>query len=252
MTADLTYYLAATAAVVLVGLSKGGFSGLGSLAMPLFAMTISPVRAAAILLPILIAQDWVGVWAFRRDFSARNLLIMSPAALAGVCAGWALAAEVSEAMVRLAVGLISVGFVLFMIARDRFVSKEPVAAKVAPGLLWGAVAGFTSMVSHAGAPPFMVYVMPQRLSPRAFAGTSAIFFAVVNLLKAPPYFMLGQFSRENLLASAALLPVAVLSTFAGVWLVRRVSAERFYAAVLALTLLVGLKLTYDAARDLLA
>jgi len=250
MAADTAYYLAATAAVVLIGLSKGGFSGLSSLAMPLFSLTISPVRAAAILLPIMIAQDWVSVWAFRRDFNVRNLRILLPAALIGIGAGWALAAQVSEAMVRLAVGVISVAFVAFMLFRDRFLSRDPSPANVAPGILWGALAGFTSMVSHAGGPPFMVYVMPQRLTPRIFAGTSTMFFAGVNLLKVAPYFWLGQFSRENLLASATLLPIAIVATLAGVWLVKRVSAERFYSLILGMTFLIGVKLTYDALRDL--
>jgi hypothetical protein len=117
-------------------------------------------------------------------------------------------------------------------------------------VLWGSLSGFTSFVSHAGAPPFQVYVMPQYLEPRIFAGTATIFFAAVNLLKLPGYFLLGQLSPDNLLVSAWLLPVAVLSTFAGVWLVRRVSADRFYAVILALTFLIGVKLTYDAIRAL--
>ena len=70
LSGDWTFYLAAVPAVILLGLSKGGFSGLSTLAMPLLALTISPVRAAAIVLPILIVQDWVSVWAFRRDFDA--------------------------------------------------------------------------------------------------------------------------------------------------------------------------------------
>jgi len=252
MTADSAYYFAAGAAVILIGFSKGGFSGLSTIAMPLLSLTISPVRAAAILLPIMIAQDWVSVWAFRRDFEARNLWILLPGALIGIGAGWGLAAQVSEAAVRLAVGAISIGFVMFMLLRARLQSPTASPANVAPGLLWGAVAGFTSMVSHAGGPPFMVYVMPQRLTPRVFAGTGTMFFAAVNLLKAPPYFLLGQFSRENLLASATLLPIAILATLAGVWLVRRVSAERFYTLILTLTFLIGVKLTYDALHDLAA
>ncbi len=251
MPADFAYFLAATAAVILIGLSKGGFSGLSVLAMPILTLTISPVRAAAVLLPIMIAQDWVGVWAFRRDFHARTLQILIPAAVIGIGLGWALAAYVSDAAVKLAVGLISIGFVIFMLLRDRLRSNAPARAEMGPGLLWGAVAGFTSMVSHAGGPPFMVYVMPQKLSPRIFAGTGAIFFAAVNLLKVPPYFALGQFGRENLLASAALLPVAIGATLAGVWLVRRVSADRFYTLILALTFLIGVKLTYDAAMAML-
>jgi uncharacterized protein len=251
MPGDWTFYLAAVPAVILVGLSKGGFSGLSTLAMPLLALVISPVRAAAIMLPILIVQDWVSVWAFRRDFNARNLVILLPGALIGVTAGWLLAAHVDEAAVRLVVGLISIGFVIFMLLRDRFTGAAAARANVAPGVFWGALAGFTSFVSHAGAPPVMVYVLPQRLSPRVFAGTATMFFAAVNLLKVPPYFLLGQFSRDNLTVATTLFPVAIAATFAGVWLVRRVSAERFYGAVLLLTFLIGVKLSYDGLRELL-
>ena len=252
MPGDWTFYMAAVPAVVLLGLSKGGFSGLSTLAMPLLALAISPVRAAAIMLPILIVQDWVSVWAFRRDFNARNLAILMPGALIGLAAGWLLAARVDEAAVRLAVGIISVGFVVFMLLRDRFNRDAVAPANIAPGVFWGALAGFTSFVSHAGAPPLMVYVLPQRLSPRVFAGTATMFFAAVNLLKVPPYFLLGQFGADNVIASATLFPLAIASTFAGVWLVRRVSAERFYNAVLVLTFLIGVKLSYDGLRELLA
>jgi uncharacterized protein len=246
MSGNTQFYLAAVAAVILFGLSKGGFSGLSTLGMPLMSLVASPVRAAAIVLPILIVQDWLSVWAFRRDFSPRNLVILIPSAMVGVGLGWLLAARVSDDAVRLGLGIISIGFVLYMVVRDRL-GRAPVERPGVPsGVVWGSVAGFTSFISHAGAPPFQVYVMPQYLKPRVFAGTATMFFAAVNLLKVPPYFLLGQFSRDNLLVSAWLIPVAVVSTFAGVWLVRRVSADRFYAIILALTFLVGVKLTYDA------
>ena len=250
MSAQTQFYLVAVPAVIILGLSKGGFSGLSSLAMPMLSLVESPVRAAAIVLPILVVQDWVSVWAFRRDFSSRNLVILIPSAMIGVAAGWLLAARVSEDAVRLAVGIISIAFVVYMLARDRLGRAAAGKPGVRGGLLWGSLAGFTSFISHSGAPPFQVYVMPQYLKPRVFAGTATMFFAAVNLLKIPPYFLLGQFSRENLFISAGLIPVAVLSTFAGVWLVRRAPAERFYAIILALTFLIGVKLTYDAVRAL--
>jgi len=246
MPGEMQFYLVAAPAVIVLGLSKGGFTGLSLLAMPMMSLVISPVRAAAIVLPVLIVQDWVSVWAFRRDFSPRNLVILIPASMIGVVAGWLLAARVSEDAVRLAVGVISIAFVVYMLIRDRLGLAPAATPGVQSGLLWGSLAGFTSFISHAGSPPFQVYVMPQNLKPRVFAGTATMFFAAVNLIKLPPYFMLGQFSRENLTVSALLIPVAVLSTFAGVWLVRRVSAERFYAIILAITFLIGAKLTYDA------
>ena len=250
MPGDIHYYLAAIPAVVLLGLAKGGFSGLATVAMPVMSLAISPVRAAAIMLPILIVQDWVSVWAFRRDFSSRNLVILLPSSLLGVAAGWLLAARVSEDAVRLVVGVISIAFVFYMLLRDR-VGRAPIEEPGVPsGVLWGSLAGFTSFISHSGSPPFQVYVMPQNLKPRVFAGTATMFFAAVNLLKVPPYFLLGQLNRENLTAAAWLMPLAVASTFLGVWLVRRVSADRFYAIILALTFLIGVKLTWDAVEAL--
>jgi uncharacterized protein len=88
--------------------------------------------------------------------------------------------------------------------------------------------------------------MPQDLKPRVFAGTATMFFAAVNLIKIPPYFLLGQFSRENLTVSAGLIPVAILATFAG----GRVAPDRFYAIILIITFAIGAKLTYDAVQAL--
>jgi uncharacterized protein len=250
MSGEVQFYLVAIPAVILFGLSKGGFSGLGTIGVPMLSLVASPVRAAAIILPILLVQDWLSVWAFRRDFSPRNLIILIPSSIIGVGVGWLFAARVSDDAVRLAIGVISIVFVLYMLIRDRL-GRAPIAKPGVPsGILWGSLSGFTSFVSHAGSPPFQVYVMPQYLKPPVFAGTATMFFAAVNLLKVPPYFLLGQFNRDNLLVSAGLIPVAILSTFGGVWLTRRVSADRFYAVILALTFLIGVKLTYDAVRAL--
>jgi uncharacterized protein len=250
MSGEMQFYLVAIPAVILFGLSKGGFSGLGTLGVPMMSLVASPVRAAAIVLPVLLVQDWLSVWAFRRDFSPRNLIILIPSSMIGVGVGWLVAARVSDDAVRLAIGVISIVFVLYMLIRDRL-GRAPVEKPGVPsGVLWGSLSGFTSFISHSGAPPFQVYVMPQYLKPPVFAGTATMFFAAVNLLKVPPYFLLGQFNRDNLVVSAGLIPVAILSTFAGVWVTRRVSADRFYAIILALTFLIGAKLTYDAVRAL--
>ena len=103
---------------------------------------------------------------------------------------------------------------------------------------------------QSSVPPQPSPMVPQKLPPAVFVGTGAIFFAAMNLVKLVPYIALGQLSAQNLTASAALLPVAVAATFAGVWLVRRVPAERFYGIIYWLLLLVGLKLAFDGVRGL--
>lgn len=245
MILDYTFFAAMVPAVILMGLSKGGFSGLSMLSLPLMALVVSPVQAAAIMLPLLISQDVVTVWSFRREFDRRNLATLLPGAVLGIIAGYLLAAKVSDSAVGLAVGLISIGFALRRLLGDSKAPPPVTKAAFAPGTFWGALCGFTSMIAHAGGPPFQIYVMPQRLKPAAFVGTGAIFFAVINLIKVGPYIALGQFTTQNLVASAALFPVAIISTVAGVWLVRRVPAERFYTIIYWLLVAIGVKLVLD-------
>ncbi|WP_112663884.1 sulfite exporter TauE/SafE family protein [Microvirga flavescens] len=252
MITDPLFYAAAVPAVVLMGMAKGGFSGLGLLSLPLMALVVSPVQSAAIMLPILMVQDVVTVWAYRKTWDLRNILILLPSGIVGIVTAYLLAAKVSDAAVTLAVGVISVAFAIRRLVLERRV-KNPQAtrADVPRGLFWGWITGFTSMIAHAGGPPFQIYVMPQRLPRDVFVGTGAVYFALNNWIKVPPYMALGQFTTENLATAGVLFPVAIASTWAGVRLVRRVSGERFYTIVYVLLVLVGTKLIVDGVRALI-
>lgn len=247
MITDPVFYAVAIPAVALLGLSKGGFAGVGAISMPLMALIISPVQAAAILLPILILQDLVGVWAFRSVWDRRIILILLPAATVGIGLGYLLAAQVSATVVLGVLGALSILFALhrFWVER-RGVITAPGASNPAVGAAFGVVSGFTSQIAHAGGPPFQMWVLPQGLSPASLAGTTAVFFAAVNWIKVPAYWALGQFTHPNLFTAAALAPVAIVSTLAGVWLVRRVPAEPFYRLVYALMILTGVQLVWRA------
>jgi uncharacterized protein len=233
---DPLFYLLALPAVTLLGLGKGGFAGVGMISTPLLALALPPLQAAAILLPILLVQDAISIWVYRHDWSAWNLKVLSIGGVIGVGIAWALAAHVSDAFVRLSVGLIGVSFVLYSwFAR---VPTEPRRPSAASGVFWGSAAGFTSTLAQAGAPPFQVHMLPQKLDKMTFVGTNAIFFAFVNWLKLVPYFALGQFSAEGLTTSAALLPLAVATNFLGIWLVRRTPTALFYKIAYVLVFLI--------------
>jgi uncharacterized membrane protein YfcA len=252
MISDPSFYLLAVPAVVLVGLAKGGFGGsISMIGVPLMALAISPVAAAGIMLPILIVMDVVGLLAWRGTFDRAVLRLILPASILGVALGYFTAALVPVDGIKLLIGLLCLAFGLhwFVFARHQAEARAPGRLR---GIFWGVVSGFTSFTTHAGGPPFQVYVMPLRLEPAVYAGTTVIFFAVTNAVKLLPYFLLGQFSAENLTTSAILLPLAPLATMAGVWLVRRTDRERFYLITYALLIPVGLKLVIDAVRSLWA
>jgi uncharacterized membrane protein YfcA len=251
MLTDPWFYAAAIPAVILLGLAKGGFSGLGVLAVPLMTLVVSPVQAASITLPILIAQDVVSVWVFRHKWDGRSLALLIPSAAIGILLGYLLAAQVSSSAVELAVGLVSIIFSVQRLWVERQALLVIPPTRPWFGVVCGTAAGFTSQIAHAGGPPFQIYMLPKRLERDAYIGTSAIFFAVVNWIKVPAYAALGQFTRPNLTTAAVLLPLAVVATIAGAVLVRRVSGERFQTVMYVLLILVGLKLCWDGAWGLL-
>jgi uncharacterized membrane protein YfcA len=237
---DPLFYVLAIPAVTFLGLGKGGFAGVGMVSTLLLALVMPPLQAAAILLPILIVQDAISIYVYRHDWSAWNLKVLMFGAVFGVGAAWGLAAQVSDAFVRLVVGVIGVMFVLYIwLGR---VPKEPRRPSAASGAFWGAVSGFTSTLAQAGAPPFQVHMLPQRLDKLTFVGTSVIFFALVNWMKLVPYFALGQFTTGTFATSIALLPLAIATNFPGIWLVRRTPTVLFYKITYVLVFLISVEL----------
>lgn len=238
--------LAGSTAAFLVGLSKGGLSLVGALGVPILALVMSPVRAAAILLPVYVISDLAGLWLYRREFSKENLRILIPAGAVGIALGWATASRISDRGISLLIGLVGLGFCLNA-WRTRHHPPVPRPADPRRGVLWGTLMGFASFVSHSGAPLYQVYVLPQRLPKMIYAGTTAIVFASVNGLKLIPYWALGQLSNANLGVAAYLLLPAVAGTLLGFRLVRILPASRYFLVVQLLLVAVSLRLVLKAA-----
>lgn len=242
---DLYFWLIAAAAVLIVAMSKAGLLGsLGMVAVPLLTFVMPARDAAGMMLPLLLVMDVIAVWTYRKDADWRILRIMIPGALVGTLIGWVLWAIVSDAMVLLFVGVVTLLFILDAILPLRK-KLEGLPPSRGWGAFWGGFAGFTSFISHTGGPPFQIYVLPQRLSPVLYSGTSAFFFAIVNTAKLIPYFFLGQLSVSNLTIGLILAPLAVAGVLLGVWLVRRISVKAFYNIAYWLVFVLALKLIYD-------
>lgn len=245
MITDPWFYAAAIPAVVLTGISKGGFAGgFGTLSVPLMALTIGPAQAAGILLPILIAMDMVGLYAYRGIYDWPNVRALVPGAALGIGFGALTFGLISDNVIRLVLGIIAIAFAVYSLWPRTAALQAPIKGWLS-GPVWGGVAGFTSFVAHAGGPPFQIHMLPQRLDKTLFVGTSVIVFTLINLMKLPPYFMLGQLSGGNLATSAVLLPLAVVGVLLGVWLHKLVPERPFYFICYGLLLPVGAKLIYD-------
>jgi uncharacterized protein len=242
-----TFWIAAVAAAMLVGMGKGGMPAVGMLAVPTLSLVISPVTAAGLLLPVYVVSDMFGLYAYRHAFDRRVVGIMVVGGTLGIGIGWATASYVPESAVTGLVGMIGAVFALNLLIRR----GPPAAAKavaVGPGLFWSTIMGFTSFVSHAGGPPFQIYVQPLRLTKAMFAGTSTVLFTYVNAVKLIPYFALGQINVASLKTAVVLSVPAAMAVFAGVRLVKVLPEALFFRLVTWALLAISLKLMWDAVR----
>lgn len=255
MITDPWFYAAAIPAVLVFGISKGGFGGgLGLIAVPLMTLAIGPRQAAAILLPILCVMDLFGAWAYRGRWDRRTMAVMVPGALFGIAAGWAGFRFMNADAIRIVIGAIALGFTLDFYIRRLRAGRRGIPAVRPPrwkGVLWSTVSGFTSFVAHAGSPPLGVYLLPQRLDKSIFVGTTVIFFLIVNYAKLIPYAQLGQFDASNLATALVLSPLAPVGIGLGLWLHGRVPDRAFYAVCYALLTATGAKLLWDGTTGLL-
>jgi len=244
---DPFFYAVAIPAVLLLGVSKSGFgAGFGSLAVPMMALAVTVPQAAAILMPVLLVMDLLGMAAFRKNVDRQLLRFLLPFGLLGIVIG-ALLFKVLDAKV--VAGIVGGFTLLFLAQRLLF---PPTADSPPPpkwvGALLTATSGFTSFIAHAGGPPINAYVIPLRLSPVLFTGTMAFFFFFINLSKWIPYAWLGLLDLRNMLTSLALLPFAPIGVWVGVRIAHRIKPLLFYRLVYTGMFLTGVKLVWDAWR----
>ena len=252
MITDPVFYVLAATGVLLSGISKGGFAGaFGGLAVALMCLRIPPQQAAAIMLPVLLAMDLFGLYAFFRNIDRKVLLSLLPGGIAGTLLGTVTFDQLDVNHVRLVVGIVAVSFPL-MVWLKIGAPRAPAQIHHGKALVCGAGAGYTSFVAHVGAAPALLYLMPLQLDKQRLIATNAVFFAFLNIIKIPPYWALGQFSFANLSTALVLCLLAPVGIRMGVWLQGRISTETVYRVGRVGLFCTGCKLIFDAASGLLA
>lgn len=248
MITDPAFYAVAIPAVLIVGVSKGGFgAGIGIIATPLIALVVPASQAAAILLPILMVMDATALWAYRRTFHRAFLGTLLIGGVLGIVLGTLTFRYLSDAWLRVILGAMAVAFVLH---RWRAGGVNAPATQPSPwrGGFWSVLSGLASTIAHAGGPPLSVYLLPLKLDKMVMVGTTVVFFAVINAVKLIPYWWLGLLDGRNLGTSLALMPLAPVGILLGIWLVKRLSQAFFYRLAYVLLMLVGVKLLWDGVR----
>ncbi|WP_114853157.1 sulfite exporter TauE/SafE family protein [Brachybacterium sp. YJGR34] len=253
----LVPWLLVCAGALVVGLSKTALPGGGTIAVGLFALALPAKESTAALLLLLMVGDATALWVYRREPDVRTLVRLIPSVLVGVVLGTIFFATAGGDAVRGTIGVILLALVGVTVWRRRAARSGAARSAGADGDLdgppsgvgaqlgrtgYGLLGGFTTMVANAGGPVMSMYFYAMRMPVLTFLGTSAWFFAVVNVLKLPFSAGLGLITRDTLVMDAVLVPLVLIGAALGARVARRLPQGVFENAVLVLTVVSALAL----------
>lgn len=248
MALGFGFFLIAAPAVVFAGMSKGGFgSGAAFASGAILATLIDPGMAIGIMLPLLMLMDVTSLKPYWKKWAIKESWLLIIGAMPGVLLGALIYTRVNADVFRFIIGIIALLFVGWQFGQARGLIKP--ARKALPdwaGLLSGAVAGFTSFVSHAGGPPAAVYMLSRKVGKTEYQATTVIVFWAINIAKAVPYTILGLFTWETLILDLILAPFAVIGVWLGVKAHHMISDRLFFMLTYVLLVVTGLRLVWLA------
>lgn len=228
-------------AAVTIGISKTALPGGSILAIALFATVLPARTSTAAMLLLLIVGDAFALIAYRKHAHWSTLLRLAPAVVAGLLVGFAFLALAPDGAVRRAIGVILLLMIAVTLWRRRR-QKGQDASGILIASTYGTLGGFTTMVANAGGPVMSMYFLATRTPVQVFLGTSAWFFAIVNLVKVPFLAGIGLIDQEVLLMDAVLAPLVIGGALVGLRLARRMNQRLFDRIVITLTILGALYL----------
>jgi hypothetical protein len=230
---------------LVTGISRTGLPGIGTLAVPLFAMALPPRASTGALVPLLVVGDLFAIAWYRRNAVWPHLLRLLPAAGLGVVLGFLALNRIGDRELKYLIGALVLALQAFSLWRSARAPGELIGA----GAFWlamclGVLAGAATMMANAAGPIILVYLLMMRLPKKEFLGTSAWFYFCINLFKLPFSAGLGLITPGSLLFDLALAPSVVAGIFIGLLLVRRIQEKTFYIVVQLLTAASAAKLFF--------
>ncbi|WP_091227584.1 sulfite exporter TauE/SafE family protein [Microbacterium sp. 3J1] len=227
-------------AAVTIGVSKTALPGGSILAIALFAAVLPARTSTAAMLLLLMVGDVFALIAYRRHAHWPTLLRLAPAVVAGLVVGFAFLAIAGDGIVRRAIGVILLVMIAVTLWRRRAQHRSQTDATARGGIVlsgvYGTLGGFTTMVANAGGPVMSMYFLATRTPVQVFLGTSAWFFAIINVVKVPFLAGLGLFPGQVLLMDAVLAPLVVIGAVIGLVVAKRLDQRLFDRIVIGLTI----------------
>jgi uncharacterized membrane protein YfcA len=242
MSTEFIIVVAATG--LIIGLAKGGLGGLAMVVVPLLSLVMKTQVAVATALPLLLVGDAFATWTYWRRWDMKYTWLMVPAGVVGTIIGTLILARINESLLRQIIGIMTLLYVVYRVSAN-WIAGSTYDPPDWLGQVAGFVAGITSSLAGAGAPPYAAYLLLKRLSPTAFMGTFTLFFVVSNIVKLPAFYQQNLFDFGLLLRVIWSIPLIPLGVWLGRRLIRGMEPAIFDRIILAILAATGVWLIVE-------
>ena len=221
---------------ILVGMSKTGVPGVSMLVVPALAMIFGGKASTGVLLPILITADLFAVIHYHRHAEWKPLLRALPWAFAGLFIALCIGAGVNDRQFKQLIAASVLVSLALMVWNDLKRSKTNLPDYSWFAAFFGILGGFATMIGNVAGPVFAIYLLALHLPKKNYIGTTAWFFAIINLSKLPmQYFVWDNINRQSLMIDLIAVPFVMLGAFAGIKIVHTINDKSYRWLVVVIT-----------------
>lgn len=230
-------------AALIVGLSKTGVPGIGTLAAAIMVTVFPAKQSVGALLPMLIAGDIFALLYYRQHAQWKRLIELFPSVVGGMILGAVVLARLDSHQLKPLLGILILVLLLIELLRERF-GWANVPHQLWFVILMGSLAGFATTVGNVAGPIMNIYLISKGLRKEQFMGTIAWYYFIVNCSKMPLYLYLDMIDSGTLRFDLMMVPGVVIGAVAGRWMLGRMGVGLFKSVVLILAAVVAGRLLF--------
>lgn len=220
--------------VAFIGFVVSSTFGVGGavLLIPVLAQRMPAAHAVALSAPVMLFNNLLKGWVFRRAVSVRATALVSALALPAAFGAALFAADFDDRAILVGVAALIILSIVVERGLDRKVKLSDPAL-----VFWGGITGAISGLCGAAGPPTAIGLRGYGLDREAFVGTVAWFAILLQLAKMPAYVSTGILPAGRWPLALALSVMALLAVAIAPALLRRVPVKAFGLALDGLLLI---------------
>ena len=233
--------------IIFVGSLVRSTLGFGEalIAMPLLAFVV-PTQMAAPLVAVVSSFNAILIlyreW---RQISFRETGGLTISALMGIPIGIWLLSEGSEAVIKVLLAIVVIGFAIWSLSSQKAISILP--GKWAPA--FGFAAGILGGAYNTAGPPLVIFGTLRQWPAEKFRANLQSYFLLGGTMVLALHISRGAVNADIIRLTALCLPLTVVAALVGHRLTKSVSTEQFIRVVHVCLLLIGTLLLVTVVAD---